>query len=114
MTQVQAQAALYCKQGGSDKVYGLGLVVEDDGSAVCVIGYGPRGAVGKPTVQRGPLDAMLALYNTKLREKSKEYKDLTAVANDPDATLTVEEATAAPTLRSATRGEVPSRKRCSR
>ena len=48
MAQVQAQATLYCKQGGSVKVYGVGLVVEDDGSAACVIGYGPRGAVGMP------------------------------------------------------------------
>ncbi len=93
--QVQAQAALYCKQGGSDKVYGLALVVEEDGSAVCVIGYGPRGAVGKPTIQRGPLDAMQALYTKKLREKSKDYKPLDALADDPDATLTAAEAAAA-------------------
>ena len=95
MAQVQAQATLYCKPGGSDKVYGVGLVVEDDDSAACVIGYGPRGAVGKPTVQRGPVAAMRALYNKKVKEKSKEYKDLTTVADDPDATLTAEEAAAA-------------------
>ncbi len=93
--QGQAVATLYCKQGSSDKVYGLGLVIADESNAVCVIGYGPRGAVGKPTVQRGPLAAMRALFNKKLKEKSKEYKDLSAVADDPDATLTADEAAAA-------------------
>ena len=31
MAQVQATALLYCRQGGSDKVYGVGLIIEDDG-----------------------------------------------------------------------------------